>query len=89
MTRLLLSVFFLEVGLVLIVVPWSLFWERNYFADLIPALHMVITNFFVRGAVSGLGVLNLVAAGAEVTAIFSARRMASRVISVTQSPVEE
>jgi hypothetical protein len=88
MTRLLLSVFFLEIGLVLIVVPWSTYWERNYFSDLIPFIHIVISNFFFRGAVSGLGVLNLVAAVTEVASVFASRRLSSGVISVSPA-VEE
>ena len=39
-----------EVGLVLAVAPWSAFWERNYFAGMLPMLHAVITNDFFRGA---------------------------------------
>ena len=66
MMRLLFIVFFFEVGLVLSVVPWSTYWERNYFAALAPVLHVVITNHFFRGAVSGLGLINLAAAVAEL-----------------------
>jgi hypothetical protein len=69
--RLLLVAFFLEAGLLLIVLPWSRFWDRNYFAYAWPAIQPVLSNDFVRGAVSGLGVLNLVAAFAEIRPIFS------------------
>jgi hypothetical protein len=75
MIRLLLSVFFLEVGLVLAVAPWSQFWERNYFAALLPMLHGVITSAYVRGAISGLGLVNLVAALAELRSLLAARRL--------------
>ena len=74
MIRLLLIVFFLEVGLVLAVAPWSLFWERNYFAAVLPMLHVVITNAYVRGAICGLGVVNLVAALSELRSLLAARR---------------
>jgi hypothetical protein len=57
--------------LLLIVLPWSSFWERNYFAYAWPGIQPVLTNDFVRGAVSGLGVLNLVAAFAELMPIFA------------------
>ena len=40
-------------------IPWSRFWERNYFADVVPVVHDVITNNYVRGAVSGLGLVNI------------------------------
>ena len=71
--RLLYTAFFIEVGLLLIVIPWSKFWDRNYFGALYPLLRPVITNDFVRGAVSGLGVLNLLAGFAELAPIFTPR----------------
>ena len=52
MKRLVLVVFFFEVGVVLIFIPWSAFWDRNYFAQLVPPLQAAITNNFFRGAVS-------------------------------------
>lgn len=73
MRRLLLATLFLEIGVVLIVVPWSTYWDRNYFATAVPLLHAVITNNFVRGAVSGLGVVNLAAGVGEIVALFLAR----------------
>jgi hypothetical protein len=55
-------VFFVQVGLLLIVMPWwPAFWEHNYFAMTWPSLRTFLTNNFVRGAVSGLGVVNLFA----------------------------
>lgn len=86
MMRVLLSIFFLEAGLVLVVVPWSTYWERNYFADLIPGVHAFMTNFFVRGAVSGLGLLNLAAAVSEVVGMFGRR---AGVVSVPQRAGDE
>jgi hypothetical protein len=65
--------FFLEVGLLLIVVPWSTFWDRNYFADMWPVVRAIVTNNFVRGAISGLGLVNLVAGFAELSWVFTAR----------------
>jgi hypothetical protein len=65
--------FFLEVGLLLIVVPWSSFWDQNYFADTWPIVRAIVTNNFVRGAISGLGVVNLVAGFAELSWVFTAR----------------
>ena len=75
MIRLLLIVFFLEVGLVLAVAPWSVFWDRNYFVALLPMLHGVITSPYVRGAISGLGLVNLLAAVAELRSLLAARRV--------------
>jgi hypothetical protein len=65
-------VFFLEVGLLLVVVPWSAFWAHNYFAETWPALRPVVTNNFVRGAISGLGLVNLVVGLADLSKLFVA-----------------
>ena len=73
MRRLLFVAFFVEVGLLLIVLPWSSFWERNYFAYALPILRPLLTNNYLRGAVSGLGVLNLLAGFAELAFVFTAR----------------
>ena len=79
--RLVLVIFFVEVGLVLAVVPWSGYWERNYFANVSPVMHTLVTNNFVRGAVSGLGVVNLVAAATELVSLFAARRSRDPIIT--------
>jgi hypothetical protein len=57
----------------LIVLPWSGFWERNYFAQSWPALGPLIANNFVRGGISGLGLVNLVAGFAELVPVLAAR----------------
>jgi hypothetical protein len=64
----------LEVGLLLILIPWSSFWDHNYFADSLPLVRDAIANNYVRGAVSGLGLLNVYAALAELADIFLHRR---------------
>lgn len=71
--RLLYVAFFLEVGLLLVVLPWSGFWERNYFAMAWPALRELLTNNFIRGAVTGLGLVNLYAGFADLAMVFAAR----------------
>ncbi len=54
--------------------PWSTFWERNYLVSLLPHLYPLLTNDFVRGAISGLGILNLLAGLAELAPVFATRR---------------
>ena len=74
LSRLVFLAYFVEVGLVLLVVPWSPFWDRNYFLQLWPALEAVTRSNLVRGAVSGLGVINLWAAMSELAMLFGLRR---------------
>jgi len=68
------------------VLPWSGFWERNYFAQSWPLLTMFIGNAFVRGGVTGLGFANLIAGVAELAPLFSAR--AARLEPQIDSQVE-
>jgi hypothetical protein len=61
------------MGLLLVLLPWSSFWDRNYFAELVPTLGPWITNNYVRGAVTGLGVVNLLAALADLSDLVARR----------------
>jgi hypothetical protein len=74
-SRLLLVAFFLEVGFVLIVAPWSSFWDRNYFAESLPLLDAIVSNNYVRGAVSGLGVINIAAGIVELFSLLMSRHV--------------
>jgi len=47
--------------------------------EALPAIGALLTNNYVRGAVSGLGVVNLLAAMAELADTFSGRTSAARV----------
>ena len=49
----------LEVGIFLMLVPWSVIWERNYFLQVYPGLRPILLDPTFRGAVSGLGVANI------------------------------
>ncbi len=55
----------LELGLFLLIYPWMDSWDRNYLLALRPEW----TDFFLsaqfRGALSGLGILNLMIAAGE------------------------
>jgi hypothetical protein len=47
------------MGLFLLVFPWSALWESNYYLLRVPALLDCWRSPYLRGAVSGLGVVNL------------------------------
>jgi len=49
----------LEVGIFLILVPWSAIWERNYFLEAYPSLQAILLSPTLRGAVAGLGLANI------------------------------
>jgi hypothetical protein len=64
----------LETGLLLVLIPWSAFWERNYFFEWLPALSGLMTSNYTRGAISGLGLINVWAALAELADMFGSAR---------------
>lgn len=55
-------------------IPWSTFWERNYFVEWSPALEGLLTSNYARGAITGLGLVNVGAALVELADFFGARR---------------
>jgi len=52
-------IFCLEMGLVLVLFPWSNLWDRNYFFTLVPNWAVVFSSSYLRGAVSGVGLINV------------------------------
>ena len=54
--------------------PWSAFWERNYFVSALPWLEPLFISPFLRGGVTGIGLLNLAAGVAEMRTVFGPRR---------------
>ncbi len=55
--------------MILAVAPWSSFWERNRFAEARPALEALIASPYVRGAVTGVGVLTALAGLVELGSV--------------------
>jgi len=60
-TRLLIAAYLVEAGLLLAVAPWTGFWDRNYAAQAWPAIGALMLDPFVRGAITGVGVITMVA----------------------------
>jgi hypothetical protein len=61
--RVLLSLDMFLLGVVLIMIPWLGYWDHNFFLDKYPALIPFMLHPSVRGAVTGLGALDVMLAG--------------------------
>ncbi len=48
-----------EVGIFLMIFPWMEYWDQNWIAGIAPWVRAVWNSPFFRGALSGLGVLNI------------------------------
>ena len=52
-------VFCFEIGVFLFVFPWVSLWTKNYFVAHYPLFAAIARNYFLRGAVSGLGLADI------------------------------
>ncbi|HVB85119.1 MAG TPA: hypothetical protein VNK23_00435 [Candidatus Dormibacteraeota bacterium] len=55
----LLALVWLALGMLLILAPWLEVWQANYFVYAYPSLGQVMTSPYTRGAITGLGVLDV------------------------------
>lgn len=58
-THLFFILFCLEIGFVLFFLPWTFLWDENYFFSITPNWNYFWFSAYLRGAVSGLGLLNM------------------------------
>ncbi len=75
--RVLLLLLWMELGLAVIVLPWSEYWDGNYFVFQYPAAAIFLKNPYLRGMISGLGVMNV------LFALEAFRRRTSTVVTRT------
>jgi hypothetical protein len=65
--------FCMELGMLLVVLPWKPVWKANVLLADFPLLHAVFQNYFFRGLVTGLGVIDL-CLGASAAVHYRGRR---------------
>ena len=58
--------FCFEMGVFLFVFPWVPFWHQNFFVARYTWISVLSHNYYVRGAVSGLGLVDIFLAVYEV-----------------------
>jgi hypothetical protein len=68
--RIIYIVFCLELGIFLFVLPWVSLWGKNYFVNHYPLVSGISRNYFLRGAVSGLGLADIWLAIYEIWRFF-------------------
>lgn len=68
------ALYCLEAGLFFTVVPWTRIWTMNSLLHDSASIALVADNPFVRGFVSGIGVLHLIFGVHEIFRLARARR---------------
>lgn len=61
----------------LTIAPWTLFWERNYFAHALPSLGQWMENAYVRGGVTGIGLVTVLTGLRDLSNVILARGAAA------------
>jgi hypothetical protein len=51
--------FFIELGMVLVVLPWTRGWTENSLLLAYPEVRFFLQKYFVRGLISGLGFIDI------------------------------
>ena|SRR5208282_1891074 len=65
------AIFTFEIGLFLVVFPWmDDIWNINYLQKLLPALRAVWDDPYFRGALTGLGLVNIYISCLEMIRLF-------------------
>ncbi len=72
------ALYCLEAGLFFTIVPWTMIWTLNPLLHSNLAISAWADNPFVRGFISGFGLLHLLLGLREVLRMLRARREASR-----------
>jgi hypothetical protein len=73
------ATYLVAAGLLLIVAPWTTSWQhQNYFAARFTLVGIWMANEFVRGAVSGVGLITAFAGLRDLTSTIFASRSLER-----------
>ena len=67
------AAYLIEAGLLLTIAPWTRLWAHNLFADAVPGLGVVVGSLFVRGGVTGIGLVTAVGGLRDLASVLFAR----------------
>lgn len=70
------ALYCLEAGLFFTVVPWTRLWTMNPMLHQVAAVGAIVDDPYVRGFVSGIGIVHLILGIRELARIVRARRSA-------------
>lgn len=75
-STLLFILYCLEAGVFFIIAPWTRFWTTNPLFQSTELLAVLTGSFYLRGLISGLGVVHLLVGTREAILLFAGRRSA-------------
>jgi hypothetical protein len=73
-SRLLVAAYLIEAGILLVLAPWSALWQRNYFGAAFPWLGVWMMSPYVKGAVTGIGLITALGGLRDLVSAFMLRQ---------------
>ena len=73
-SRLLVAAYLIEAGVLLVLAPWSALWQRNYFGAQFPWLGIWMMSPYVKGAVTGIGLITALGGLRDLVSAFMLRQ---------------
>lgn len=73
-STLLFILYCLEAGVFFIIAPWTRFWTTNPLFQSSELLAVLTESFYLRGLISGLGIVHLLVGTREALALFTGSR---------------
>ena len=70
----LIAAYLIEAGVLLVLAPWSALWQRNYFAAHFPLLGHWMLSPYVKGAVTGIGLVTALGGLRDLVSAFMLRQ---------------
>ena len=70
----LVAAYLIEAGVLLVLAPWSGLWQRNYFAAHMPMLGQLMVSPYVKGAVTGVGLVTALGGLRDLISAFVLRQ---------------
>lgn len=70
----LIAAYLVEAGLFLTISPWTQFWAHNYFALAYPVVGSLMSSPYVRGGVTGVGLVTVIAGLRDLAYVLANRR---------------
>lgn len=77
-SRLLVAAYLIEAGVLLVLAPWSGLWQRNYFAAHLPLVGQWMLSPYVKGAVTGIGLVTALGGLRDLVSAFMLRQPSNR-----------
>ena len=74
----LVAAYLIEAGVLLVLAPWSALWQRNYFAAHVPWLGHWMASPYMKGAVTGIGLVTALGGLRDLVSAFMLRQPANK-----------